>query len=149
MKISITRIMAALLLGAGLYGVVASAIFAKKHVFSYSQTDTEAKQYYTRWVQPGIEERMARLDLSAATAADKTNLQAIVKWIAIDHDSARNMAMRGHVALFSLSVSLFAIVLGVLLLLWARQTDLRKQLETQTQQATPPYSEPATRSPQR
>lgn len=133
MKRSIMKIIAALLLATGLYGVVASAMFVKNRVFTYSQTHTEATQYYARCLQPGIEKRMAKLDLSNVSAAEQENLQTIVRWIAIDHDIARNMAMQLEIALFSLTISLFGIVLGILLLLWGRLTDLQKRIERQTQ----------------
>ena len=144
----IARIVAVLLFGGGLYGIIASLWFTKTQIFSCSMTKAEVKQYYDREIQPGIDERMAKLNLSALPAAERTNFQQVITWIATDHDFARSLALRGHIVLFSITISLFSIVIGIIILVWTRQNDLRKLIDKQTQLAMPSYSEPATRSNQ-
>jgi len=142
------RIVALLLFVGGLYGIIASIWFTKTQVLSYSKTEAEAKQYYDRWIQPGIDERMAKLNLSALPVTEQTKLQNVVTWIAIDHDKARYLTMQCNVVVANLAISFFSIVLGIIVLLWKRQSDLRKRIDKLTQPANSSCSEPATRSPQ-
>jgi len=129
MKRLIARIVTILFFGGGLYGIVASVWFCKTQIFSYSDTRAETKQYYDRCIQPKINERLAALDLAAIPAVEQTNVSKMVSWIVSNDDIARHRTIRGDVVLFSLVISLFSVLFSIILHIWIRVSDLRRQIE--------------------
>ena len=137
MKTWITRLLAFLFIGIGLYGTLAVGLFFKRYGVS---TPTMApKQYNERFIQPTIDKRIAKLDTPLTPETVQLAYHRIIVWQAVDHDICMNLAMRGHIMLLSLLVSLFSILAGIQILLWDRQTRIQNQIHMMTQQGAAGY----------
>ena len=137
MKSLIIKSVVTLLIGFGLYGVVAVPLFIKTQGLIGPYPNTDKKQYYERYLQPTIDKRLECLNMTALAEAERPYFQKVVMWMSDDYDANMNIALRGHIALLGLVVSLFSIVIGIQILLWHRQGNLRKQIKQLTQQSVP------------
>ena len=133
----ITRLLAVLLIGIGLYGTLAVGIFFKR--YGVSTPTMDPKQYKERFIRPTIDKRIAELDASPTPEAAQLAYHRLIVWQATDYDICMNLAMRGHIMLLGLLVSLFSILAGIQMLIWNRQTRIQKQIHMMTQQSGPAY----------
>ena len=137
MKIRITKLLAVLFIGIGLYGTLAVGIFFKRYGMSTPTMDP--KQYNEQFIRPTIEKRIAELDKSQTAETAYQAYRRIIVWQATDYDISMNLAMRGHIMLLGLLVSLFSILAGILSLIWDRQTRIQNEINMMTQQGVAPY----------
>ena len=137
MKIRITILLAVVFIGIGLYGTLAVGIFFKRYGITTPTMDP--KQYNERFIRPTIDKRIAELDKFPAPDTAQQAYHRIIVWQATDYDVSMNLAMRGHIMLLGLIVSLFSILAGIHFLLWDRQTRIQNHIYTMTQQGVAPY----------
>ena len=137
MKIRITILLAVVFIGIGLYGTLAVGIFFKRYGIT---TPTMApKQYNERFIRPTIDKRIAELDKFPTPETAQQAYHRIIVWQSTDYDVSMNLAMRGHIMLLGLIVSLFSILAGFQILLWGRHTRIQNQINMMTQQSVPAY----------
>ena len=137
MKIRITKLLAVLFIGIGLYGTLAVGIFFKR--YGVSTPTMDPKQYNERFIRPTIDKRIAELDKFPAPETAQQAYHRIIVWQATDYDISMNLAMRGHIMLLGLLVSLFSILAGIQILLWDRQTRIQNEINMMTQQGVAGY----------
>ena len=137
MNIRITILLAVLFIGIGIYGTLSVGIFFKR--YGTTTPTMDSKQYNERFIRPTIDKRIAELDKFPAPETAQQAYHRIIVWQATDYDISMNLAMRGHIMLLGLLVSLFSILVGIQILLWDRQTRIQNQINMMTQQGVAPY----------
>ena len=147
MKTWIIRLLAVLFIGFGIYGTLAVGIFFKRYGMSTPTMDP--KQYNERFIQPTINKRLAELDIPPTPETAQLAYQRIIVWQATDYDLSMNLAMRGHIMLLGLLVSLFSILAGIQILLWDRHTRIQNQINMVTQQGVAGYRREVAPQPER